>query len=383
MLLYVVLHSEGAGEATVRELIETTPDPAGVVWRLWRTRKIPHRLLVVEYLKAAALTQPALCRQMRPLLLEAALDADMDTREQALGALEMQKDPSLADLARLQLRDPDPNLRMLGLQYLRKVGDRQLTPELIGLLEDPDPRVIATTDSLLRTWTSNDFGLRIKTAIPEAGENSNAPLEPAKVEVVKQAVLKWQDWWRANQGKFGSVKAISPELDPAPSRLSAGDFSLEDLAGHRVHLSDYRGKTVFLNFWATWCTACLMETPDLVQLQKRGANDLVILAVCLDGRPEEDEHEAEGREESNPPTTSARDRAEIRKKVARLVKSKGINYPVVLDPTGEIGARFNGQELPTNVILDPDGEVRRRFIGTRAASALERMLREAGKPAKP
>src|SRR5579863_2656496 len=78
MISCLVLRSEWAGEATVRELIETAPDPAAMVWRLWRTRKIPHRLLVVEYLKAAALLQPALCRQMRPLLLEAALDADMD-----------------------------------------------------------------------------------------------------------------------------------------------------------------------------------------------------------------------------------------------------------------------------------------------------------------
>ena len=150
-----------------------------------------------------------------------------------------------------------------------------------------------------------------------------------------------------------------------------------------MKLSDYRGKTVLLNFWATWCTACLMEIPDLVRLQKRDANDLVILAVCLDGRPEEHDHEhEEDHAETAAPSVTAHDRAEIRKKIERLVKSKGINYTIVLDPAGEIGARFNGQELPTNVILDTNGQVRRRFIGARAATALETMLHEASEPAK-
>ena len=194
MILCTVVHSEWADANTVQELIETTPDRAAMILRLWQTRKISHRLLVVEYLKAAALSQPGLCRQLRPLLLEAALDADMDTREQALATLEIEKDPSLPDLARLQLRDFDTYVRLLGIQYLRKVGNRQLVPELLGLLADPDPRVIATADSLLRAWTGSDFGLRIKMVIPEAPEDSNVALEPANAEILRQAVLKWQDW---------------------------------------------------------------------------------------------------------------------------------------------------------------------------------------------
>ena len=123
-----------------------------------------------------------------------------------------------------------------------------------------------------------------------------------------------------------------------------------------------------------------MEMPDLVQLQKRQAHDVVILTVCLDGRPEDLDNDHEAGDHAEPATT-AQDRAEIRRQVTRLVKSRGINYQILLDPAGEIGARFNGQELPTNVILDASGQVRRRFIGARDGTVLETMLREATDPA--
>ena len=104
-----------------------------MLWRLWRTRKIPHRLLVLEYLKTAAFTEPELCREMRPLLIEATLDADMDARERAFGVLGIQKDPQLPDLARLQLHDADPQTRLLGLRYLRSAGSARFVPELMGI----------------------------------------------------------------------------------------------------------------------------------------------------------------------------------------------------------------------------------------------------------
>ena len=378
ILQFAVLHSEGADEAAVQHLIQTAPDPAAMLWRLWRTRKIPHRLLVLEYLKTAAFTQPELCREMRPLLIEAAMDADMDARERAFGVLGIQKDPQLPDLARLQLRDADPQTRLLGLRYLRSVGSARLVPELMGILKDPEPIVAASAEALLRTWTSNDFGFRVRMAVNDSTNNSVSKLDPAKAAALKEAVNKWQDWWQLNQSNYPAVAAVSPELPKQTQALSAGDFVLEDLTGRRVHLSDFRGKTVFLNFWATWCTACLLETPDLIELQKRHPKDVVLLAVCLDGRPvrDDDGDADESRANSAAPPGSE---GAIRKKVQRTVKSQGINYEVLLNSNGKIGARFNGGELPTNVILSPDGQIRRRFIGSRSVAALESMLQEAGR----
>jgi hypothetical protein len=66
--------------------------------------------------------------------------------------------------------------------------------------------------------------------------------------------------------------------------------------------------------------------------------------------------------------------------VARTVKARGINYPILLDEHNEVGGRFNGGELPTTVIIDAEGFVRRRFVGARSLAVFEAMVREASVP---
>ena len=74
------------------------------------------------------------------------------------------------------------------------------------------------------------------------------------------------------------------------------------------------------------------------------------------------------------------DLAQLRAKVDRFVKDKGVNYPVLLDPDFEIGRRFNGGELPVNVLIDPQGYLRRRFIGGRDVAVLQAMIDELFRP---
>ncbi len=85
----------------------------------------------------------------------------------------------------------------------------------------------------------------------------------------------------------------------------APDFELTTLDGNRVKLSDYRGKAVLLNFWATWCSPCKVEMPWFVDMQKHYGNDgLVILGVAMD--------------DSDTP------------KIAQFASEMGVNYPVLL-----------------------------------------------------
>jgi hypothetical protein len=67
----------------------------------------------------------------------------------------------------------------------------------------------------------------------------------------------------------------------------------------------------------------------------------------------------------------------VREKVARTVKARGINYPILLDERNEVGGRYNGGELPTTVIVDAQGHVRRRFIGARSLPVFEAIIAEA------
>ncbi|MDD4928594.1 MAG: TlpA disulfide reductase family protein [Gallionella sp.] len=107
------------------------------------------------------------------------------------------------------------------------------------------------------------------------------------------------------------------------------DFTLEDLQGRTHRLSDYRGKWVLVNFWATWCPPCLNEIPELNSLHS-ARKDIVVIGI-------------------------ARDYASA-KGVADFVKRRAISYPVVLG-NREITAQIGKVEvLPTSYLYNPAGE---------------------------
>jgi len=116
--------------------------------------------------------------------------------------------------------------------------------------------------------------------------------------------------------------------------VAAPDFELTSLDGKRVKLSDYRGKAVLLNFWATWCGPCKVEMPWFVDLQKRYGNDgLVVLGVAMD--------------DTEAP------------KIAQFASDMGVNYPVLLG-TDKVSEEYGNVEfLPTSFYIDRDG----KFVG--------------------
>ncbi len=123
------------------------------------------------------------------------------------------------------------------------------------------------------------------------------------------------------------------------SSPTAPDFVAQDLAGQAVRLSSQRGKVVFLNLWATWCPPCRSEMPAMAALAKQmGAQDFVVLAVSEDDSPEQ---------------------------VKRFVDEMKLDFPVLVDPTGEVGRRYGITGYPETFIIDRDGRQLARFIGPR------------------
>ncbi|HEX7331759.1 MAG TPA: TlpA disulfide reductase family protein [Pyrinomonadaceae bacterium] len=112
----------------------------------------------------------------------------------------------------------------------------------------------------------------------------------------------------------------------------APQFTLKDLNGRTVRLSDYRGKVVLINFWATWCPPCRAEMPDLVRLQREhGKEGLQIIGVTY------------------PP--------EKKERVRRFARSLKVNYPIILG-TREFKDRFSSDEtLPLTIVINRDGKV--------------------------
>ena len=117
----------------------------------------------------------------------------------------------------------------------------------------------------------------------------------------------------------------------------APGFQVNDLEGRPLSLAEAKGKIVLLNFWATWCGPCRAEVPDLVDLQKRYADKLEIIALATD---EEDADE-----------------------VRRFVLKSGINYRVAMAPDG-VRREYGGiAALPTSFVIDSQGRIVQKHVG--------------------
>ena len=114
------------------------------------------------------------------------------------------------------------------------------------------------------------------------------------------------------------------------------DFALTGVDGKTYRLSDYKGKKVYLKFWASWCSICLASLPDTDELAKEASDDYVILTVVSPGQKGEQSEEA------------------FKKWY------QGLDYkdlPVLLDPSGQLLASYGVRSYPTQAFIDKEGKL--------------------------
>lgn len=365
-----VLANDAPSEEFLLQAIQSSPDPRAELIAAWNTGKIVSRELAIRFVASIAPPDRPCPLDLEAVLLAGALDPDENVRETALAGLKLRHDPALPALAGAQLADADPLIRLLGLQYLKAVPAKVALPLAAPLLDDTDPSVVAEVLNLMKNWSGEDFGVKFRDVLPVDNANTGlSEVSPESAAKARAGMERAKAWLAKHRAEFEPVQAaIPPDALAALRPVPAGDFTLPSLDGHSVRLSDFRGKVVVLNFWTTWCTACIREMPELVELQKRNSDYLAILGTSLDFAPNDDQGE-------KLPSVK-----EIRAKVARVARQRGINYTVLLDETGAVGARFNGGELPTTVIIDAEGYVRRRFIGARNMAVLNAFIGAASQP---
>lgn len=132
-------------------------------------------------------------------------------------------------------------------------------------------------------------------------------------------------------------------LPDTSDRVEAPDFTLVDQYGEEHKLSDYKGKVVFLNFWATWCPPCREEMPDIEALYKEygeNSEDLVILSV------------ANPKTKDNPNNND-----KTIEEVTKFMEDNGYSYPALMDTTGDVLLQYYITAFPTTFMIDREGRV--------------------------
>lgn len=146
---------------------------------------------------------------------------------------------------------------------------------------------------------------------------------------------------------FGIVWMQSAKYELLAVGKQAPDFVLTDLNDKPQRLSDFRGKVVFLNFWATWCKPCREEMPSMEVLHKNFEKDgLVILAVSID-------------------------RVTTTKDIPPFIKGMNLTFPVLIDSWGKTDKPYKRMGVPETFIIDRDGVIREIVIGPRDWTRLD------------
>lgn len=129
-----------------------------------------------------------------------------------------------------------------------------------------------------------------------------------------------------------SVKSTRP-LEALKAGELAPDFHLSSLSGEPISLSDYRGKVVLLNFWATWCVPCVMEMPALERLSQNFSDKgLVVLGVNLDNLSK-------------------------REQVKQFTRNYALTFPIALDSSFTVPRHYGVTGFPETFFIDREGRL--------------------------
>jgi len=125
---------------------------------------------------------------------------------------------------------------------------------------------------------------------------------------------------------------------PGDDYPKAPEFTLEDLNGNKISLSDLKGKVIFLNFWATWCPPCEAEIPHFIEVYKEYKDQgMEIIGISVDS--------------AGP------------KSVIKFAEKYKINYPVVMYTLDIIKGYRPGNAIPVTIIIGPNGKIRHKKVG--------------------
>jgi len=199
------------------------------------------------------------------------------------------------------------------------------------------------------------------------------------VVLVLLAVFGWAGWanWeyrkqaaearlaQAAQGELVADAATgAPQYNSPLVQKPAPAFTLEDLSGKQVSLASYKGKAVLLNFWATWCGPCKLETPWLVELRNQyAAQGFEVLGISTEGED-----------------VAADDKAGLAKQktaVSKFAAEMKVPYPMLLNGDS-LSKSYGGLDsMPTSFYVDREGKIIAAQMGISSKDEMEANIRKA------
>jgi cytochrome c biogenesis protein CcmG, thiol:disulfide interchange protein DsbE len=177
----------------------------------------------------------------------------------------------------------------------------------------------------------------------ETKDSSN--LAAIAILVLAGAIALFAWAWSNAQGDTSSGENVRVGRE-------APDFTLPDLDGREIALSDFRGEVVLINFWATWCPPCRVEMPDMEAVyREHGQDGFEILGV---------------------------DQREPKDMVEEFVTERGFSWIFLLDEDFDVSREYSATSIPRSILVDRDGTVVHIWTGTLSRSSLENQLAELG-----
>jgi len=187
-------------------------------------------------------------------------------------------------------------------------------------------------------------------AAPTGAATATGPPSPCPTAAPSPTRPDATPSWPEDAATIVPVQPLPDGQPSGPPRVGdkAVEFTLYDLAGHRVALSSFRGKEVMLNFWASWCGPCNLEMPDTITLyQEYRSRGFEIVAVNIAETPE---------------------------RVSAFVERHGVPFPVVLDQSGAVRQAYFVRALPTSIFLDKEGIIEAIHVGALTEGMLRQYL---------